>query len=103
IRADRELTSNRLFSSAAAGACILAEAFPNCRSIYPDHAVYWFQDLDDAVVGAKMLIDMDTTRMRRAAQEITWRRYTGHDRLLFILRAVEKHLGISIIYATNHR
>lgn len=98
--ADRETTSNRLFNAGAAGACILAEAFPNCRTIYPDHAVCWFSDLDQAVEGVRMLLDMDTTQMRWAAHEITWRQYSGYDRMLTLLRNVEKHLGIQTLWAT---
>lgn len=98
--ADREKTSNRLFNAGAAGACILAEAFPNCRTFYPDHAVCWFFDVDEAVEGVQMLLNMDTTQMRWAAQEITWRRYTGHDRMMTILRNVEKHLGIRTLWPT---
>lgn len=98
IRADRELTSNRLFTAGAAGACILAEEFPNCRTLYPDSAVRWFSDLDDAVDGAMELLDMDTTEMRWSACEITWRRHTAHDRMLSLLRSIDAHLDLGVLW-----
>jgi hypothetical protein len=94
-RADREITSNRLFTSAAAGACVLAEEFPNCRTLYPDDAVAWFADPDDAVEKAKALLDADTLEMRFRAQEITWRRHSAHNRMEMILYGIQKHLGIT--------
>jgi len=97
IRADREITSNRLFNAAAVGACILAEEFPNCRSLYPDSAVRWFSGRHDAIAGARELLSMDTTERRWIAQETTWRRHTSYDRMEFILDHVDKHLGIKTL------
>jgi len=94
---DREVTSVRLFDACGVGAYVIAESFPNCRSIYPDSCVDWFDTWQDAVTMAREAIDNPMSsrilEMRWSAQEYTWRNYSPQDRMATILSAVREKLG----------
>ena len=91
-------TSVRLFNAAAVGACVAVEAFEGLDELYPIGAVQTFTGKEDAEVTIKTLLnDADRRgRMRREAEQHTWRHHTWNDRV----RALNLNLPILEILAS---
>lgn len=91
---DREITSVRLFEACSVGAYVIAEEFPGCRDIYPDDCVSWFKTPEEAAYLGRMALNDPTapgiTEKRWRAQERTWRHYSAHDRMEFMLSTIAK-------------
>ncbi|MBN1978942.1 MAG: glycosyltransferase [Anaerolineae bacterium] len=83
-------TSNRLFNSCGAGACVIAEAYPGLENYYPAGTVASFKSPEECVRVVRRLLADDTerTRMRDAAEDHTWRNHTWADRVGRLLDAV---------------
>lgn len=82
-------TSDRLFLIGAAGGCIVAEEFPECRQLYNDDEATWFSDAEDAIVKIKDLLakpDVMNSKRERARAR-TLQEHT-------IQHRVDKMLGI---------
>jgi glycosyltransferase involved in cell wall biosynthesis/SAM-dependent methyltransferase len=85
-----DYTSNRLFNSCGAGACVIAEAYPGLEVHYPAGAVASFESPSECVqVARRLLTDgAKRARMRDAAEDHTWRNHTWADRVSRLLDAV---------------
>ncbi|HDQ73764.1 MAG TPA: methyltransferase domain-containing protein [Chloroflexi bacterium] len=83
-------TSNRLFNSCSAGACVLVEAYPGLVDHYSAEAVACFDDPEACVAVARRLLadEGERARMRDAAGDHTWRHHTWADRVSRLLEAV---------------
>jgi glycosyltransferase involved in cell wall biosynthesis/SAM-dependent methyltransferase len=104
-------TSNRLFNSCGAGACVVAEAYPGIADHYPDTAVATFRTPQQCVAIIEYLHrNRDLRiRMRQAAEEHTWRHHTWADRIACLLVEVQKlqqgkpHHAVATASAESHR
>jgi glycosyltransferase involved in cell wall biosynthesis/SAM-dependent methyltransferase len=83
-------TSNRLFGSCGAGACVVAEAYPGMDEHYPPEAVARFNGPDECARIIRQLLGDDARRaqMRAAAEDYTWRHHTWADRISQLLGKV---------------
>ena len=83
-------TSNRLFNSCGAGACVVAEAYPGMDEHYPQEAIARFSNAAECVDVLRQLLadNARRARMRTAAEDHTWRYHTWTDRLSQLLAAV---------------
>ena len=86
-------TSVRLFNAAAVGACVAVEAFEGLEDLYPAGAVQTFDNIEQAVAAIKALQgDVDRRRrMRRRAEQHTWRHHTWNDRVRALLDEVARY------------
>ena len=84
-------TSNRLFNSCGAGACVAAEMYPGLDDHYPPEAVARFSGESDCAQVVRGLVrDAGERRRRRALAEThTWRHHTWADRVGELLTAVQ--------------
>src|SRR5690606_30093082 len=82
-------TSNRLFNSCGAGACVVAERYPGMDDHYPPQAVARFATPAECVEIVRGLLDDHDarTRMRARAADHTWRNHTWADRICTLLEA----------------
>jgi glycosyltransferase involved in cell wall biosynthesis/SAM-dependent methyltransferase len=80
-------TSNRLFNSCGASACVVAEAYPGIDEHYPREAVARFVGAEECVVVIRQLLSDGARRagMRAAAEDHTWRHHTWADRISQLL------------------
>jgi SAM-dependent methyltransferase len=85
-----DYTSNRLFNSCGAGACVMAEAYPGLETHYPAEAVTRFKSPEECVRTARRLLadSAERARMRDAAEDHTWRNHTWADRVGRLLDTV---------------
>jgi glycosyltransferase involved in cell wall biosynthesis/2-polyprenyl-3-methyl-5-hydroxy-6-metoxy-1,4-benzoquinol methylase len=83
-------TSNRLFNSCGAGACVIAEAYPGMDAHYPQEAIARFSNAEECVDVLRQLLadDARRARMRTAAEDHTWRYHTWTDRISQLLEAL---------------
>jgi len=83
-------TSNRLFNSCGAGACVAVEVYPGLNEYYPLDCVAKFHSPDESVRVVGQLLKNKTRRMemRIRAEEHTWRNHTWEDRISCLLSAV---------------
>ncbi|MCB0205322.1 MAG: methyltransferase domain-containing protein [Anaerolineae bacterium] len=85
-------TSNRLFNSCGAGACVVAERYPGIDEHYPAEAVARFADIQECSdIVASLLVDpARRASMRAAGEDHTWRTHTWADRVAELLAAVSE-------------
>lgn len=86
-RSDIHYTSNRLFNSAGAGACVVAQRFPGIERLYPGTSLELFEGAAD-VPRALARLGKDPARqteLRLAAEEHTWRHHSWNDRIRELL------------------